>query len=165
MRHTIKPHDVLQGVQVLDISLVTAEDLGSGTEIIGKVLSILLPHLSITTQGIDLLVEGNIVGWPVTCSSAKDKFLKCPIETNMVENRKKDVLLPMRRACVWSEYSTNPGICSTTVRAPSSTLWPSFTLLLSNTIYWLLYVPRRVGGGSWWIEEKRRKGKKVCKMI
>lgn len=66
---TIKPHDVLQGVQVLDVGLVTAEDLGSWTEIIGKILSILLPHFSITTQAVDVLVEGNIVGWPVTCGT------------------------------------------------------------------------------------------------
>lgn len=63
---TIKPHDVLQGVQVLDVALVTAEDLGSWTEIIGKILSIPLPHFCITTQAVDVLVEGNIIGWPVT---------------------------------------------------------------------------------------------------
>lgn len=83
-RHTIKPHDALQRVQALDISLVTAEDLGSGTEIVGKVLSILLPHLFITTQSVDLLVEGNIIGRPVTCGSGKDTFEK---ETNTVESR------------------------------------------------------------------------------
>lgn len=150
--------------------MVTAEDLGSGTEIIGKFLSILLPHLAITTQGVDLLVEGNIVGGPVTCGTHRQQetssnVLKRPNQYCR-KQEKKDLLLPLRRACVWSEYSTNPGICSTTVRAPSSTLWPSFTLLLSNTMYWLLYVPTRVEGGSWWVEEKWCKSKKkVCKMM
>ena len=71
--HTIEPHDVLQGVQVLDIGLVPAEDLGSGTEIIGEVLSIVLPHFSITTQQIDLLVKRNVVGWPVTFGKQRHK--------------------------------------------------------------------------------------------
>lgn len=70
---TIEPHDVFQGVQVLDISLVTAEDLGSGTEIIREVLSVLLPHFSITTQHVDLLVEGDVVGWPVTCGKQRQR--------------------------------------------------------------------------------------------
>lgn len=55
--------------------------------------------------------------------------------------KEKEALLPLRRAWVWSENSTNPGICSTMVRAPSSRLWPSLTLLLSTIMYWLLYVP------------------------
>ena len=48
---------------------------------------------------------------------------------------------PRRRAWLWSEYSTRPGICSTTVSAPSSTQRPSFTRWRSTTMYWLLYVP------------------------
>lgn len=80
---------MLQGVQVLHITLVTAEDLGSGAEIIGKVFSIPLPHLVITTQGVDPLVEGNVVRWPVTCGThrqrEKEEFLKCPIVKPIVE--------------------------------------------------------------------------------
>lgn len=71
--HTIEPHDVLQGVQVLHSSLVTAEDLGSGTEIIGEVLPVLLPHFSVPTQPVDLLVEGNVVGRPVTCGQQRQR--------------------------------------------------------------------------------------------
>lgn len=76
---TIKPHDVLQRVQVRDVSLVTAEDLGSGTEVIGEVLSVLLPHFPVTTQGVNLWVEGDIVGRPVTYSTnmePEEKFFK-----------------------------------------------------------------------------------------
>lgn len=64
---------MLQGVQVLDSGLVTAEDLGSGTQIIGEVLSVLLPHFSITTQHVDLLVEGDVVGRPVTCGKQRQQ--------------------------------------------------------------------------------------------
>lgn len=67
--HTIRPHDVLQRFQILDVSLVATEDLGPGTEIVGKLLSVPLPHFLITTQGVDLLMEGHIVGRPVTCGS------------------------------------------------------------------------------------------------
>lgn len=65
--HTVEPHDVLQRVQVLNISLVTTEDLGPRTKIIRKVFSILLPHFTVPTQHVDLLVEGNVIGRPVTC--------------------------------------------------------------------------------------------------
>lgn len=64
---TVGPHDVLQRVQVLDLGLVSAEDLGSGTEVVGEVLPVLLPHLPVATQSIDLLVEGDVVGRPVAC--------------------------------------------------------------------------------------------------
>lgn len=71
--HTIRPHDVLQGLQVLDVTLVTAEDLGSGAEIIGEVLSVLLHHLVIATQGVDPLMEGNVVRWPVSCGTHRPR--------------------------------------------------------------------------------------------
>lgn len=64
---TVKSHDVLQWVQVLHASLVTAEDLCSGTKIIREVLSALLPHFSVTTQGINVWVERDVVGRPVPC--------------------------------------------------------------------------------------------------
>lgn len=71
--HTVKPHDVLQRGQVLHGSLVTAEDLGSGTEVVGEVLAVLLPHFSITTQGINVWVERHVVGRPVTCRTREEE--------------------------------------------------------------------------------------------
>lgn len=65
--HTIESHDMLQGLQVLNATLVTAKDLGSGTEVIGEVLSVLLPHFYVTTHCVDLPMERNVVGRPITC--------------------------------------------------------------------------------------------------
>lgn len=66
--HTVGPHDVLQRLQVLDASLVAAEDLGSGTKVVGELLSIPLPHFPVAAQSPDRLVEGHIVGRPIACS-------------------------------------------------------------------------------------------------
>lgn len=144
--HTVGPHDVLQRLQVLDASLVAAEDLGSGTKVVGELLSVPLPHLPIAAQSVDLLVEGHIVGRPIACkqtgvSSEFCKYLQTCDNGTMEEAKCCYLFLPLLRAWVWSEYSTRPGICSTTVRAPSSMLRPSLTLLRSRTMYWLLYVP------------------------
>lgn len=62
---TIKSHYVLQGVQIFDGGLVAAEDLGSGTQIVREVVSVLFPHFSITTESVDAPVEGDVVGRPV----------------------------------------------------------------------------------------------------
>lgn len=59
---------MLQRLQVLDASLVAAEDLGSGTKVVGELLSIPLPHFPIAAQSVDLLVEGHIVRRPIACS-------------------------------------------------------------------------------------------------
>lgn len=56
--------------------------------------------------------------------------------------------LPLRNARVWSECMTFPGICSTTVRAPSLMLLLREILLRSTTMYWLLYVPEIQRGTS-----------------
>lgn len=59
---------MLQRLQVLDACLVAAEDLGSGTKVVGELFSVPLPHSPVAAQSVDPLVEGHIVGRPIACS-------------------------------------------------------------------------------------------------
>lgn len=64
---TVVSHDVFEGAQVRHLSLVPAEDFGSGTEVVREVLSVSLPHHAVPTQVVDFNMERYVVGWPVTC--------------------------------------------------------------------------------------------------
>jgi len=89
-QHTVRPHDALQRVQVLHVRLVPAEDLGSGTEIVGEVFSVLIPHFFITTQLVDLVVERNVVGRPVTFGKRRERetlHMKQRPEKNRIKRR------------------------------------------------------------------------------
>ena len=52
-------------------------------------------------------------------------------------------ILPVLSIGVTSSYSTSPGICSTTYRAPSCMAVFRLIFFKSTIIYWLLYVPGR----------------------
>lgn len=85
---------MLQRLQVLDACLVAAEDLGSGTKVVGELLPIPLPHFPVAAQSVDLLVEGHIVGRPIACSrqeSAMNSANTCKRET-MEQLKKRRVV-------------------------------------------------------------------------
>lgn len=64
---TVVSHDVFKGVEVKYFGLVSAEDFGSGTEVVGEVYSISLPHHIIPTQVVDVNMKWYVVGWPIPC--------------------------------------------------------------------------------------------------
>lgn len=137
---TVVSHDVFEGGEVAHWRLVAAEDLGARAKVVGKVLAVLLPHLLVPAQIVHLTVERHVVGRPVTCRTHTFNVSLHP-RVNRAMKLKPVWVWPLRSVCVWSEYSTSPGICSTTVSAPSSRWLPRVTLLESTTMYWLLYVP------------------------
>ena len=65
--HTVVSHEAFEGVEVRHLGLVPAEDFGSGTEVIGEVYSISLPHYTVPAQVVDLTMKRYVVGWPVAC--------------------------------------------------------------------------------------------------
>lgn len=137
---TVVSHHVFQGVKVGHFGLVSAEDFSSGTKIVWEIVSVSVPHHAVTAEVVDLSVERYVVGGPVTyqAEAGRGVFL----QTTAGYSRGTDETLPLRRVRVWSEYTTLPGICSTTVRAPFLMLRRRETLLKSTTMYWLLYVPK-----------------------
>lgn len=64
---------MLERVQVGHVGLVPAEDLGSGAEVVGEVLAVLLPHLPVAAAGVDLGVEGDIIGGPIACTDQSQR--------------------------------------------------------------------------------------------
>lgn len=64
---TVVSHDVFKGVKVRHLGLVSAEDFGSRTEVVGEVYSISLPHHTIPTQIVDLSMKRYVVGRPIPC--------------------------------------------------------------------------------------------------
>lgn len=58
---TVVSHDVFEGVEVGHLGLVPAEDFGSGTEVIGEVHAIPLPHHAVPTQVVDFSVKWYVV--------------------------------------------------------------------------------------------------------
>lgn len=69
---TVVSHEVFKGVEVKHFGLVSAEDLGSGTKVIGEVDAIAPPHGIVPTQVVDFDVKRNVVGRPVPCQHSED---------------------------------------------------------------------------------------------
>ena len=65
--HTIISHDVLHTIHIHDFSGIPSEYLCSWCQLIGEVKTFRLDYPRITTEVVDLFVEGHIVGWPITC--------------------------------------------------------------------------------------------------
>lgn len=66
---TVVSHDVFEGRQVAHWRLIAAEDLGARAKVIWEFLAVLLPHLLVSAQVVDLTVERHVVGRPVTCGT------------------------------------------------------------------------------------------------
>lgn len=59
---------MLEGVDVRHLGLVPAEDLSSGTKVIGEVFSVSLPHHIVPSEVVDFSVKRYVVGRPITYS-------------------------------------------------------------------------------------------------
>lgn len=64
---TVVSHHAFEGDEVGHLRLVPAEDFSSGTEIIGEVFPVSLPHHTVPTQVVDFSMKWYIVWWPITC--------------------------------------------------------------------------------------------------
>lgn len=83
---TVVSHDVFEGRQVAHWRLIAAEDLGARAKVVGKVLAVLLPHLLVSAQVVDLTVERHVVGRPVTCGTHRFSTTCSGIKINEMDS-------------------------------------------------------------------------------
>lgn len=96
-------HDVFERGKVGDPGLVSSEDLGSWTEVIGELLPVPLPHHPVATEVIDISVERNVVGRPIAQTQGlslirmqhqpRDLFHhgQCPLTDTVVQRHSVEV--------------------------------------------------------------------------